>query len=51
MLIIGEKEVKEELVSVRRQGKGDEGTKTLKQLIEDIQEEVRNKKPLEEEKI
>ena len=29
MLIIGEKEVNEEKVSVRRQGKGDEGVKTL----------------------
>ncbi|MEO6135230.1 MAG: His/Gly/Thr/Pro-type tRNA ligase C-terminal domain-containing protein, partial [Ginsengibacter sp.] len=43
MLIIGEKEVNEENVSVRRQGKGDEGTKTVKELIESIQEEVRNK--------
>jgi len=51
MLIIGEKEVNEEVVSVRRQGKGDEGTKTVKELIEDIKREVINKKPLEEEKI
>lgn len=43
MLIIGEKEVNEEKVSVRRQGKGDEGTKTLSEVIEDIKEEVRNK--------
>jgi threonyl-tRNA synthetase len=43
MLIIGEKEVNEELVSVRRQGKGDEGTKTVKELIEMVNGEVKNK--------
>ena len=43
MLIIGEKEVNEGKVSVRRQGKGDEGTKTLNEVIESIQEEVKNK--------
>jgi threonyl-tRNA synthetase len=43
MLIIGEKEVNEEKVSVRRQGKGDEGTKTLTEVIENIKEEVKNK--------
>ncbi|MEO8109616.1 MAG: threonine--tRNA ligase [Ginsengibacter sp.] len=44
MLIIGEKEVSENIVSVRRQGKGDEGTKTVPKLIEMIQEEVKTKK-------
>lgn len=43
MLIIGEKEVNEEKVSVRRQGKGDEGSKTLTEVIENIKEEVKNK--------
>ncbi|HEY5371451.1 MAG TPA: threonine--tRNA ligase [Hanamia sp.] len=43
MLVIGEKEVAEEKVSVRRQGKGDEGSKTLNELIEMINEEVKNK--------
>ena len=43
MLIIGEKEVNEQRVSVRRQGKGDEGTKTLDEVIENIKEEVENK--------
>ena len=43
MLIIGEKEVNDEKVSVRRQGKGDEGSKTLKEVMESIQEEVKNK--------
>jgi threonyl-tRNA synthetase len=50
MLIIGEKEVNEEMVSVRRQGKGDEGSKTLNEVIENIKEEVKNKKPLSENK-
>ena len=50
MLIIGEKEVNEEMVSVRRQGKGDEGTKSLNEVIENIREEVKNKKPLIENK-
>ncbi len=43
MLIIGEKEVNEQKVSVRRQGKGDEGVKTLSEVIEMIQQEVKNK--------
>jgi threonyl-tRNA synthetase len=43
MLIIGEKEVNEERVSVRRQGKGDEGIKTLAEVIKNIKDEVKNK--------
>jgi threonyl-tRNA synthetase len=43
MLIIGEKEVNEQKVSVRRQGKGDEGSKTLEEVIENIKQEVENK--------
>lgn len=43
MLIIGEKEVNEEKVSVRRQSKGDEGSKTLNEVIKNIKEEVKNK--------
>ncbi|MEP7080237.1 MAG: threonine--tRNA ligase [Ginsengibacter sp.] len=43
MLIIGEKEVTDNLVSVRRQGKGDEGAKTLIEVIDDIKVEVGNK--------
>lgn len=43
MLIIGEKEVNEGKVSVRRQGKGDEGSKDLNEVIENIKEEVKNK--------
>ncbi|MEP6626769.1 MAG: threonine--tRNA ligase [Ginsengibacter sp.] len=51
MLIIGEKEVNEEMVSVRRQGKGDEGSKTLDELIENIKTEVNNKTAFIPEKI
>ncbi len=40
MLIIGEKEVNDKTVSVRRQGKGDEGTKDLSELIKMIKKEV-----------
>jgi threonyl-tRNA synthetase len=43
MLVIGEKEVNEEKVSVRRQGKGDEGSKTLIVVMDMIKEEVNNK--------
>jgi threonyl-tRNA synthetase len=48
MLIIGEKEVNEEMVSVRRQGKGDEGVKSLPGFIEMIQGEVKSKKVFNE---
>ncbi len=43
MLIIGEKEVSDGIVSVRRQGKGDEGTRTVEELITMIKEEVNKK--------
>jgi threonyl-tRNA synthetase len=43
MLIIGEKEVNEKMVSVRRQGKGDEGIKSLPGFIEMVQQEVKSK--------
>ena len=43
MLIIGEKEVEEGNVSLRRQGKGDEGKKTVEELIAMIQDEIKTK--------
>lgn len=43
MLIIGEKEVTENLVSVRRQGKGDAGASTIDDFIALIIEEVNNR--------
>ena len=43
MLIIGEKEVEEQVVSVRRQSKGDEGKKSVDELIAMIKDEVNKK--------
>jgi threonyl-tRNA synthetase len=43
MLIIGEKEMNEELVSVRKQGKGDAGTFEVDTFIENATAEVRNR--------
>jgi threonyl-tRNA synthetase len=40
MLIIGEKEMNEEQVSVRRQGKGDLGSKALSEFITEISSEI-----------
>lgn len=47
MLVIGEKEVNEEKVSVRRQGKGDMGSQSLQEFTEMITEEIKSKKALE----
>ena len=46
MLVIGEKEVNEEKVAVRRQSKGDLGTQTLDEFIEMADEEVKSKRVL-----
>src|SRR5205085_9812667 len=46
MLVIGEKEVNEEKVAVRRQGKGDLGTKTLEEFIAMAEEEINSKREL-----
>jgi threonyl-tRNA synthetase len=44
MLIIGEKEVNDRKVSVRRQGKGDAGTQTLPEFLAVVKEEVSSKR-------
>lgn len=44
MLIIGEKEMNEQQLSVRRQGKGDLGTVSLQSFIESIKEEIHQRK-------
>ena len=44
MLVIGEREMNEEKVSVRRQGKGDAGTRTVDEFVEMIKEEIKSKK-------
>ncbi len=42
MLIIGEKEVEKEAVSVRKQGEGDKGTMTSEEFVELVNLEVKN---------
>lgn len=44
MLVIGEKEMNEKQLSVRRQGKGDVGTVSLQSFIETIKEEIHQRK-------
>ncbi len=43
MLVIGEKEMNEGKVSVRRQGKGDLGAKLIGEFVEDISAEIKNR--------
>jgi threonyl-tRNA synthetase len=43
MLIIGEKEMNEKQVSVRRQGKGDTGSVALADFVRDIHAEIINR--------
>ncbi|MEI8052738.1 MAG: threonine--tRNA ligase [Bacteroidota bacterium] len=40
MLVIGEKEMNEEKISIRRQGKGDLGAKDLHEFVSEISEEI-----------
>jgi threonyl-tRNA synthetase len=44
MLVIGEKEMNDEAVSVRRQGKGDAGTKTVEEFLQEIVAEVKERR-------
>ena len=44
MLVIGEKEVNERVLSVRRQGKGDAGTISIDEFIKNITDEIINRK-------
>ncbi|MFL5744814.1 MAG: threonine--tRNA ligase [Niastella sp.] len=43
MLVIGEKEVAEGKAAVRRQGKGDIGTKLIEEIIADLRQEIEEK--------
>ncbi len=43
MLVIGEKEMNEKHVSIRRQGKGDLGSRSLDQFMLDISTEIKNR--------
>ena len=47
MLVIGEKETNEGKVSVRRQGKGDVGTLAIDEFIQNITEEIEERKSAE----
>jgi threonyl-tRNA synthetase len=44
MLVIGEKEMNEEKISVRRQGKGDLGSSSVKEFINSVIEEIAERK-------
>jgi len=44
MLVIGEKEVQENMLSVRRQGKGDAGSISLEEFINNVTDEIKNRK-------
>ncbi len=43
MLIFGDKEIAEDIIAVRRQGKGDLGTSSIDQFISQITHEIRDK--------
>jgi len=43
MLVLGEKEVTEGKVAIRRQGKGDAGTQTIEEFINTITAEIKNR--------
>jgi len=47
MLVIGEKEMNESKVAVRRQGKGDIGVQTIDEFISMVNEEVKSKRAIE----
>ena len=44
MLVIGEKEMNEGLVSIRRQGKGDLGAKNVDEFLNEIVGEVKERR-------
>jgi threonyl-tRNA synthetase len=43
MFVIGEKEVNENVVSVRRQGKGDAGQFPVSEIITNLTSEIKNR--------
>jgi threonyl-tRNA synthetase len=43
MLVIGEKEMAEEKVAIRRQGQGDQGTAAVDLFISNIQKEIKER--------
>ncbi|MBL0232817.1 MAG: threonine--tRNA ligase [Chitinophagaceae bacterium] len=47
MLVVGEKEMNEDKVAVRRQGKGDQGTRPVDELIAELVYEIKERKETE----
>jgi len=47
MLVIGEKEMTENKVSIRKQGKGDAGSQAIQDFIQTIVEEIEERKSAE----
>jgi len=47
MLVIGEKEVAEGKAAVRRQGRGDIGTKLIEEIIADFRQEIEEREDIE----
>jgi threonyl-tRNA synthetase len=47
MLVVGEKEMVDRKVAVRRQGKGDIGVQSVEEFIQLVNEEVKSKRPIE----
>ena len=43
MLVVGEKEMNEQLVSIRRQGKGDQGSKSITEFLNEAVAEIKNR--------
>jgi threonyl-tRNA synthetase len=44
MLVVGEKEMNEEKIAIRRQGKGDLGSKSVDEFVQQIVEEVKERR-------
>jgi threonyl-tRNA synthetase len=47
MFVVGEKEMTEGKVAVRRQAKGDLGAKTIQEVLDLLSEEIQNKRAFE----
>lgn len=48
MLVIGEREMNEEKISVRRQGKGDAGAQSVDEFVSMISDEIKNRRSAED---
>lgn len=51
MLVVGEKEMNEGKVSIRRQGKGDAGSKAVDEFVKELVAEIRERKGAEAEEL